>query len=132
MLGSGNYPKFSPDGKEIAFVKLQLVKGRIAGTVNVMSLDGENVKQLTDTNLGFPSSPAWSPDGKNLIFSVTKPFGKSINIYTVGINGENLKQYTQYANNLTPYWSSDNFIYFTSDRGSVKWKYSIWRFKADI
>jgi Tol biopolymer transport system component len=131
MLGKGNYPKFSPDGKLIAFVKLEKIKGGVAGSICTMTPEGENVNQLTDMNLGFPSSPSWNPDGKYLVFSLTKLKEKYVNIYTVGTNGENLKQFTQYANNLTPYWSNENLIYFTSDRGSQKFKYSIWRFKSE-
>ena len=133
MIGIGNFPKFSPDGKQIAFIKTQTVKGGYGGSICVMTPDGENLKQLTDVSVGYPSSPSWSSNGKNIVFSLSKLKDKSkyINIYSVDVTGENLKQYTQYAHNLTPCLSNDNYLYFTSDRGSKEFKYSIWRFKID-
>ena len=58
--GSDSYdiqPAISPDGSRIAFRS-----SRNGGGVFVMSIDGENVKQVT--NEGY--NPTWSPDGREL------------------------------------------------------------------
>jgi len=52
-------PKFSPDGKTIAFVR--------GGQIWQCNFDGSNEKQLTDIYTGA-SDFEWSPDGKNILF----------------------------------------------------------------
>lgn len=56
---SESEPKFSPDGKTIAFVRGEQIWQ--------CSLDGSNEKQLTDIYTGA-SDFEWSPDGKNILF----------------------------------------------------------------
>lgn len=132
MVGQGSYPKFSPDGNSLVFVKYDLNKGRTqeTGTIWTMSVDGENQRQLTDANLGYAILPNWSPDGKTIVFQLTKTKKKDSDIYTIDINGENLKQYTKNkSSDFSPYWSADHFIFFASDRGAKALQYQIWRFK---
>jgi len=53
-------PAISPDGDQIAFRS-----ERDGGGIFVMGSTGESVKRLTD----FGHDPAWSPDGKLIVFS---------------------------------------------------------------
>jgi Tol biopolymer transport system component len=132
MIGQGSFPRFSPDDEEIVFVKYDLNKKKTAetGTIWTMSADGESQKQLTNSELGYATCPCWSPDGKNIIFQLTKNDKVDADIYVIGSDGENLKQYTTNKSvDYAPYWSSDNYIYFTSDRGGKPGQYLIWRFK---
>jgi len=143
MIGQGSYPRFSPDNSKIAFVKYELNKSKTAetGTICIMSIDGENQVQITGKDLGYATWPNWSPDGKYIVFQLTKSnrsgseeFSSEANsdIYTINIDGENLKQHTvNKSNDWAPFWSSDNFIYFTSDRGAKSGEYQIWRFKIN-
>jgi len=55
---------WSPDGKQIAFVRLADGKPQIF----LLSLDGGEAIQLTKFRYGA-GAPKWSPDGKQLIFS---------------------------------------------------------------
>lgn len=131
MLGEGSFPVISPDGNEIAFVKYDLNKRKTeeTGTLWIMSIEGDSPKQLTDNQFGYASHPNWSPSGNKLIFHLTKNNKNDADIYSISTNGENLKQYTtNISNDFSPYWSTDNFIYFSSDRGSKKGNYQIWRF----
>ena len=144
MIGQGSYPKFSPDDSKIVFVKYELNKSKTAetGTICIMSLDGENQVQITNKDLGYATWPNWSPDGKNIVFQLTKTnnsnsgfetITENSDIYTIGIDGENLKQHTvNKSNDFAPYWTTDNYIYFTSDRGSKQGAYQIWRFKITL
>ncbi len=59
---------WSPDGRQIAFVRT--VKGK--GQVFVLPLNGGEAYQLTSLSYGA-SDPKWSPDGKRIAFSATVP-----------------------------------------------------------
>ena len=52
-------PRFSPDGKQIAFTS-----DRAGGdNIWVMDVDGENAKQITKESFRLMNNPTWSPDG---------------------------------------------------------------------
>jgi len=52
-------PRFSPDGKQIAFTS-----DRAGGdNIWVMDIDGENPKQITKESFRLMNNPTWSPDG---------------------------------------------------------------------
>ena len=57
-------PAFSPDGERIAFRS-----ERQGGGIFVMGRTGESVRRITDT--GY--TPAWSPDGTQLVFATSLP-----------------------------------------------------------
>ena len=57
-------PAFSPDGKQLAFVRLADGKPQIF----LLPLDGGEAMQLTRFRYGA-GNPQWSPDGKELLFS---------------------------------------------------------------
>ena len=63
-------PAFSPDGSQIAYAS-QCGEGGLF----VMSATGENARRVTS----FGSDPAWSPDGRELVFStepIVRPYGR--------------------------------------------------------
>ncbi len=63
-------PAFAPDGESIAFRS-----EREGGGIFVMGATGESVRRLT--NFGY--NPAWSPDGKQIVFStqgIVRPEGR--------------------------------------------------------
>ncbi len=53
-------PRFSPDGKQIAFTS-----DRAGGdNIWVMDANGENKRQITEETFRLMNNPTWSPDGK--------------------------------------------------------------------
>ena len=58
-------PVFSPDGKQIAFVRLMSV---VAGEIYLVSVEGGEPKRLTFSGEGI-SSLTWAPNGCEIIFS---------------------------------------------------------------
>jgi TolB protein len=105
-------PKWSPDGKRIAYVSFQNKKP-IVYVQNV-----EVPKQNVVANFkGSNSAPAWSPDGKTLAVSLSRD-GNS-QLYLISPDGSNLRRLTSSGGiDTEPCFSPDGqWIYFTSDRG---------------
>ena len=130
LLTGGYCPKFSPDGKSIAFVKYS--SDAKSSSIWTMDLDGGNQVQITDAKKGYAFSPSWSPDGNRIIFESFKKDKKDSDLYIIDLDGSNLVQVTTNKSyDGQPYWSKDGFVYFVSDRGSKKGNYQIWRFKLE-
>jgi TolB protein len=98
-----------------------------------MNIDGTDQTQLTDAKKGYAFHPHWSPDGKRIVFQSTKKDKKDADLYIINTDGDNLVQLTQNRSyDGSPYWTSDNYIYFVSDRGNFDGNYQIWRFKIEM
>ncbi|MBM3415923.1 MAG: S9 family peptidase [Bacteroidetes bacterium] len=65
---NSSQPVFSPDGKQIVFVRQVDGKAQLF----LLSLDGGEAVQLTKHKYGA-GNPRWSPDGKHILFSVSVP-----------------------------------------------------------
>lgn len=87
-LGTLTSPEISPDGKSIAFT---LGDGQTA-SVWVVDRDGSNPRVL----YGPGWDPTWSPDGEKILFASYDQFS-SIQLFTIHLDGSNLKQVTQMA-----------------------------------
>lgn len=130
LLGSGAEPCFSPDGKYIVYTKYS--SDAKSCSIWTMEIDGSNSVQLTDAKRGFAHNPRWSPDGNYIVFQSYKKDKKDYDLYIISKEGEELTQITTNKSwDGEPYWSNDNYIYFTSDRGNKKGNYQIWRFKLE-
>ncbi|UUZ68212.1 DPP IV N-terminal domain-containing protein [Polaromonas sp. P2-4] len=68
---------------------------------------------------GSNSAPAWSPDGKQLVATLSREGGSQI--YAIGLTGGDPKRLTQSSSiDTEPAYSPDGrFIYFVSDRGGA-------------
>ena len=122
--GWDNYnAAWSPDSQFIAF-------GSFRSGIYVMDADGENPRRLPNQPRRG-QLPSWSPDGKQIAFSdMTLEAKRDIllmpdrNIYTVNVDGSDLRQRTRHpADDLAPVWSPDgkSIVY-----------YSMWNEKSDI
>lgn len=99
---SGNYnasPRWSPRGDKIAFVS-DMEGGNFQ--VYLMNPDGSGVQQMTTR--GSNEDPAWSPDGRHLVYSSNRSGTKDV--YVMHADGSGQKQLTRNArNNFAPDWS---------------------------
>jgi len=126
-------PQWSPDGTQIVFEAHRADEstvGLVEGTVVVN--EDSNKKDgiwVVDTATGDERelvppdyenrNPAWSPDGKQIVFSSNRD--GDIEIFSIDANGTNLQQLTENsADDNYPVWSPDgNRIAFYSNRDGV-------------
>jgi len=64
---SDGYPAVSPSGKHVAFYgKYDQYK---TWSIHTVDIDGNNMRRLTHVKSVWDSAPAWSPDGKTIVFA---------------------------------------------------------------
>ena len=119
------YPKFSPNGREVAFVRsfqnLYLFRSPTTPDFNIQSLwivDVETGDEffVIEFDPGFyVHTVDWSPDGTQLIFDISEqdsgPFGplqrgraETAQIYVINVDGTGLQQ-VRGSRNGSPSWS---------------------------
>jgi len=139
ILGKGGSPKWSPDGRELAFTG---VSGEGKFCIWTMGEDGGNPTQLTPGERHNDVEPCWSPDGKWIAFSSDRGttwwdrlWGlKSYNLWVMKADGSNLMQLTDHTNEVGyPSWGADDFIYFHTYGSGFSFfsidNWDIWRLK---
>ncbi len=117
-------PVWSPDGRMIAFVRLNTRHG-----VYVINADGSAVRNLTPKPRGAVyAAPAWSPDGRKIAFAGERD-GNS-EIYLINADGSGQRSLTSdLAYDGDPSWSPDGRkITFVSNRDG---RYAVYVMNAD-
>ncbi len=120
------YPRWSPDGKVIAFVRQETTADKGQYSLMMMQPDGSGVRTVTspiyiDQNrwalqAGPDDEPAWSPDSRWLAYEVGQDHS-NIEIANV-TTGEKRMLVPSSANDFYPVWSPDGTrLAFVSDRG---------------
>ncbi|MDR6236172.1 Tol-Pal system beta propeller repeat protein TolB [Pseudomonas oryzihabitans] len=104
-------PRFSPDGKRIAYVSFEQKRPRIF----LQYIDTGRREQLTNFE-GLNGAPAFSPDGNRLALVLSKDGNPEI--YVMDLGSRALRRVTNdSAIDTEPFWGKDGqSIYFTSDR----------------
>jgi WD40 repeat protein len=104
-------PGFSPDGRLIAYCSSLGEESSGLAHLRIMSIDGSDVRQLTDTTDGTyeDTGPKFSPDGTVIVFASDKGNTREHNdIYTINVDRSNLRRLTYGANNsYSRSWSPD-------------------------
>jgi Tol biopolymer transport system component len=109
--GPDGGPWFSPDGKQIVFrghpisaaaelsdyqsLLTQELWRPTTLEIYVMDRDGRNLRQVTHLG-GANFAPAWTPDGRQIIFASNAhdPRGRNFDVYLVNLDGSGLEQVT--------------------------------------
>ena len=98
QFGTGAW---SPQGNDIVFSAQ--ASDSVAGSIWVVHADGSGLHQLpipacggpfSDPNFNYCLEPAWSPDGKKIVFSLFIAATAQREIYTVNADGTGLFQVT--------------------------------------
>jgi len=93
-------PQWSPDGKRIAFVRLNTTAAPTNScAIEVMNADGSYLRRLTPFRINA-GGPQWSPNGRRLLFSTywcTAVQFQSANLFTVRADGTHRVALTHYA-----------------------------------
>jgi TolB protein len=105
-------PRWSPDGKKIAYVSFEKNKP----VIYIQNL--ETGKRILLANFkGNNSAPAWSPDSKKLAIVLT--YSANSQLYIINEDGSDIRQLMRtYSINTEPAWAPNgDEIYYVSDRG---------------
>jgi Tol biopolymer transport system component len=95
-------PGFSPDGRLIAYCSSRGEPSRETAHLRILAVDGSDDRRLTPITDGSyeDTGPKFSPDGTMIVFGSDKGNTREHNdIYTINIDGTNLRRLTYGANN---------------------------------
>lgn len=100
---STSQPEWSPDGRWIAF---DYIGHGVTGSIKVINVKGNRPRTITRFN-DFPMDrPAWSPDGKSLVYEVQLLSDTANDLYMVGINGRHRHVLPHTADADDPSWQT--------------------------
>ena len=110
--GPASDPAWSPDGRKLAFVRLN---ASVGSPIYVVKADGSGLLRLT-RNPALDADPTWSPDGRRIAFASERD-GNS-EVYVMNANGSGQRNLTRNpAYDANPTWSPDGRkIAFVSNR----------------
>ncbi|MDE0482219.1 MAG: hypothetical protein OXI67_06565 [Candidatus Poribacteria bacterium] len=141
---SALWPVWSPDGKQIAFLKSLPVERRQPQqfAVFIINSDGSNLHRLTDDheddlNGGrlFEGAPSWSPDGHRIAFTsarATKPGTSGKEIYTMDLTTKKMRRLTRRESLKTSVsWSPDGRYIAYRDDALIRGFPTIFVMRAD-
>jgi TolB protein len=144
QIGYGLFPSWSPS-KTVDRIAFQRARQRGSRWFSLWTLDVVNDEAHRVTEVAVSSnaaivSPSWSPDGKRLVFATIldpnrakksdKPARGEQDIWTIASDGTDRRRITDGIGiNLSPFWSTDNRVYFISNRSGNE---AVWSVRPDV
>lgn len=108
---NGRSPKWSPNGRWIAFVEDTEDNGWLA-SVFIMRPDGREARRVTFHHDVSATPPTWSPDSARLAYSLWLWQEKKHQVYSVHLSTGKTMQLTYDGDNAYPMWAPNNEIVF--------------------
>jgi len=103
QLTSGAYPSedpvFSPNGTKIAFA-------RLGSGIFTMNVDGTGLRRLTSN--GRDGFPAWSPNGRQIVFK--RPSANGWSVYVMSASGAGQRRLPLAPSAGRPSWTSRGLV----------------------
>ena len=126
----GFRPSWSPDGADLVYA---------TGNVDLNPLNTDGYSELRVVRLssgeqkrveaGDAALPSWSPRGNRIAYTKRLGENRRRDIWTISATtGESTAVTDDAANDWSPTWSPDGFLYFSSDRGGSM---NLWRVAID-
>ena len=108
------HPRFSPDGRKLAFISNR--SGKTA--LWVANADGSSPRQLSDLDAFVTGYPRWSPDSKRIAFHASAPNHERL-VYTVNVDEG---RPALLASGCCPgSWSADGRYVYSMEEGNVNY-----------
>ncbi|MDW3652109.1 MAG: winged helix-turn-helix domain-containing protein [Bacteroidia bacterium] len=115
-------PVFSPTGLQVCFTQ----KSENRFQIWIAHADGSDPIAISNFSGQYLNSPRWSSDGKFIVFQGFQD-GQS-DIFQINAKGGPLQNLTNSDNDEhTPFYGSDNSIYFSSEDAGT---WSVWKIEA--
>ncbi len=131
----GLLPSWSPSGDRLAFQRMKRRDGWLSGlwTLDLGPAGPRNVTCVFDDDDWAAINPAWSPDGRRLVFATVGKsraraglLDRADDLWTVDAGGGSpTRLTTSAAGDWLPAWSSDGRVYFVSDRNGASRIWSV-------
>ena len=135
-------PAWSPDGTKIAFMSNRddpnpdTCYGPSSSCnweIYTMNADGTGQTRITN-NPAEDQTPAWSPDGAEIVFTSDRGTPRFFDVYKMNADGSGVTNLTSAAGarDIWPAWSPDGTkIAFSSDRDALGISYDLYTMNAD-
>jgi serine/threonine protein kinase len=116
--GRAFYPHVSPDGRKVAFGTFEPRKGMSA---YVVSMQGGMPQRIVENG----GSPAWSPDGNQLVFQAIVSEAHAVNMWqaveirTIDLRTGKIQEIPDSRGKSGPFWPNENTLVAAADTGMV-------------
>ncbi len=92
LIQDVNSADWSPDGKQVVFIRIKNQKGDLSSTICIANADGTNVKEISHFKDLQLQHPRWSPDGK-MIVARSIPFGQvTTPLFVISADGKEKRE----------------------------------------
>lgn len=119
-------PRWSPNGKQIAFIHSQTGKPWKAALIPAQ---GGTPEDMVPEN-PIEGDPNWSPDGSRIVFSTGFPANGTADIRIIDLNTRKVSQVPGSSNMFSPRWSPDGRYLAALDLEALSKKILVFDFKT--
>jgi Tol biopolymer transport system component len=107
------FPAYTPEGRQIVFTTPDQNYSYLR--ISIMNADGTGIHTITDVAGDLDEMPSVSSDGQTIVFSRYSDTGSGWreDIYSISLDGTNLKQLTTDAMSWDPQYVNDKIVFIS-------------------